>query len=71
MQDGNFKPSPEDFEWPADLLKPDFVFFLNVSEEERIRRHSHRKDFTNTKEEQTLAEDRLFREKYETKLRKN
>lgn len=49
--------------WPSDLLLPDLVIFLQVSENERLRRHSTRKDFTNTPEEQTLAEDQIFRQK--------
>lgn len=49
--------------WPKDLLQPDLVIFLQVSEKERLRRHSSRADFTNTKEEQTLAEDSRFRQK--------
>ncbi|ODN01933.1 UMP-CMP kinase 2, mitochondrial [Orchesella cincta] len=60
------RSEPESFEksdliWPADLLQPDLVVFLQVSEKERLRRHSTRKEFTNTKEEQTLAEDSRFR----------
>lgn len=60
------KSDPESFEksdliWPVDLLQPDLVVFLQVSEKERLRRHSSRKEFTNTKEEQTLAEDGKFR----------
>lgn len=52
-----------DFIWPSDLLQPDLVIFLKVTEEERLRRHATRVEFTNTKEEQTLAEDKIFREK--------
>jgi UMP-CMP kinase 2 len=57
------QPKPEDFVWPEDLLKPDLVIFLTVSEQERIRRHSLRQDFTNTAEEQTLAENESFRKR--------
>ncbi|XP_035702674.1 UMP-CMP kinase 2, mitochondrial-like isoform X2 [Folsomia candida] len=55
------QPKSEDFIWPDDLLKPDLVIFLQVSEQERIRRHTNRKDFTNTAEEQTLADNESFR----------
>jgi len=57
----NEKPKEDDFLWPDDLLKPDLVIFLQVSEQERIRRHTNRKDFTNTVEEKTLAENESFR----------
>lgn len=58
------KPKDDDFLWPDDLLKPDLVIFLQVSEQERIRRHTNRKDFTNTAEEKTLAENESFRKRY-------
>lgn len=54
----------EDLYWPSDLLKPNLVIFLTVSEKERLRRHRTRKDFTNTVEEQTLAADAEFRQRY-------
>jgi thymidylate kinase len=52
----------EDYIWPSDLLKPDLVLFLVVSEEVRRYRHAFR-NTTNTKEEQTLANDGIFRQK--------
>lgn len=58
------QPEAEDFLWPDDLLKPDLVIFLQVSEQERMRRHMNRKDFTNTQEEQTLAKNEAFRQWY-------
>jgi thymidylate kinase len=64
------EPLPQDFIWPSDLLKPDLVIFLQVSEQERIRRHTSRKDFTNTEEEQTLAKNEAFRNKYDISLKK-
>ncbi len=50
-------------DWPHDLLKPNLVLFLFVSEEERVRRHATRLLQTNTPEEQTLAKDQTFRDK--------
>lgn len=49
-------------DWPSDLLQPNMVLFLFVSEAERIRRHSTRVQQTNTVEEQSLAKDKTFRE---------
>ena len=49
--------------WPTDLLQPNLVIFLTVSEAERVRRHSTRLELTNTEEEQALAKDEVFREK--------
>ena len=49
--------------WPTDLLQPNLVIFLTVSEAERVRRHSTRHQLTNTEEEQALAKDKVFREK--------
>jgi len=50
-----------DLSWPSDLLQPDVVIFLQVSETERMRRFSSRRALTNTKEEQLLAGDQDFR----------
>jgi len=50
-----------DLSWPADLLQPDLVIFLQVSEKERMRRFESRREVTNTKEEQRLAADQDFR----------
>ena len=52
-----------DYNWPGDLLKPDVVIFLVVSEEVRRYRHAYR-NTTNTKEEQLLASNGIFRQKY-------
>lgn len=48
--------------WPGDLLKPDKVFFLHVSEGERLKRLSRRRVDTN--EEMQLKEDVEFRQSY-------
>jgi len=50
-----------DYNWPGDLLKPDMVIFLVVSEEVRRYRHAYR-NTTNTKEEQLLATNGIFRQ---------
>ncbi|KAG4072655.1 hypothetical protein HA402_004744 [Bradysia odoriphaga] len=50
-------------DWPHDLLKPNLVLFLLVSEEERVRRHATRLLQTNTPEEQSIAKDQSFRER--------
>lgn len=50
-------------DWPHDLLKPNLVLFLFVSEAERVRRHGTRLLQTNTPEEQTLTKDKAFRDK--------
>lgn len=52
----------EFYRWPHDLLKPDKVFFLHVSEEERLKRLSRRT--TATDEEDQLKEDLKFRQTY-------
>ncbi|CAL8095412.1 unnamed protein product [Orchesella dallaii] len=49
------------YNWPSDLLLPDLVLFLIVSEEVRRYRHAYR-NTTNTKEEQLLANNKDFRE---------
>ena len=47
--------------WPKDLQPyPDAVFFLNVSEKERLKRHAKRNS-TNTPEEVRLAKESNFR----------
>lgn len=50
-----------DFVWPHDLLQPDLVLFLVVSEEIRVARHAKR-GTTNTKEEKLLTNNGIFRE---------
>lgn len=57
------KSKNTNLDWPHDLLKPNLVLFLFVSEEERVRRHATRLLQTNTPEEQTLAKDPIFRDK--------
>jgi thymidylate kinase len=59
----NIKSSitPADFIWPYDLLQPDLVLFLTVSEEIRVARHAKR-NTTNTKEEKMLTNNGIFRE---------
>jgi len=47
--------------WPQDLLKPQLVLFLVVSEKVRQYRHRFR-NTTNTPEEQELANNSRFRE---------
>ncbi|XP_063241784.1 UMP-CMP kinase 2, mitochondrial-like [Bacillus rossius redtenbacheri] len=47
------------YDWPADLLRPDAVLFLDVSEEVRNSRLSSRA--ATTPEEDKLKEDRVFR----------
>lgn len=51
----------EVYEWPQDLLKPDIVIFLNVSEEVRKKRLSRR---TAKTDQENLLESKLeFRKK--------
>lgn len=49
--------------WPEDLLKPDHVFLLYVSEEERLKRLSRRTNATD--EEKHLKENAEFRRTYD------
>lgn len=49
------------YEFPKDLLKPDIIFLLVVSEEERLRRHSGRS--VEKLHEVMLKDDRTFRRK--------
>ncbi|XP_065164016.1 UMP-CMP kinase 2, mitochondrial-like [Atheta coriaria] len=48
------------YRWPADLIQPDVVLFLSVSEHERQRRQARRKEVT--KEEMMLKEIHSFRQ---------
>lgn len=50
------------YEWPSDLLKPDIVFFLSVSESKRMDRLMRRKNKTVTREELRLKDDKPLRE---------
>lgn len=50
------------YDWPTDLLTPDLVLFLSVSEEIRQIRMKGRGG-ENTQEEKHLQRDRLFRER--------
>ena len=52
------------YDWPSDLLKPDLVYFLNISEEERIRRLKKR-NILYTDEEQWLIKSKNFKERME------
>jgi len=57
-------PQVEDdiYKWPSDLLKPDIVILLNVSEEVRLERHSRRHPESVTLQEKLLKDDTKFRE---------
>ena len=50
------------YQWPSDLLKPDLVLFLTVTEEVRKQRLSDREGET-TFEEQHLDKDWWFRKR--------
>lgn len=50
------------YRWPDDLMKPDIVLLLNVSEDVRYERLSRRKNLT--EQEHHLNESSKFREKY-------
>nr|DBA25797.1 TPA: hypothetical protein GDO54_010143 [Pyxicephalus adspersus] len=50
------------YHWPDDLLKPDLILFLTVSDEERIRRIRNR-GLEETQEEKELEANNLFRQK--------
>lgn len=50
------------YKWPSDLLKPDIVLFLSVSEEVRRQRLDHRA-IEKTFEEKSLDKDMLFRQR--------
>jgi len=50
------------YNWPDDLLKPDLVYFLSVSEEERIRRLKAR-NIKFTDEEKWLISSKHFKER--------
>ncbi|CAG9771346.1 unnamed protein product [Ceutorhynchus assimilis] len=54
-------PSDEIYKWPDDLLKPDKVIFLNVSEEMRLERHSRRAAALVTTQENLLKDNVKFR----------
>ncbi|KAF6209038.1 hypothetical protein GE061_014781 [Apolygus lucorum] len=49
------------FTWPSDLLQPDLVVFLTVSEDVRLERMSRRSNFTS--EEDQLKENSAYRQK--------
>ena len=51
------------YQWPIDLLKPDIVFLLTVSEAVRAERMRKRHE-VETDEEKKIAKDIWFREKY-------
>lgn len=63
IQDDKLKlPDEEDdiYFWPKDLIKPDLVIFLTVSESIRLQRLSKRKTFTD--EEHELKKNAKYRE---------
>ncbi|KAK7869527.1 hypothetical protein R5R35_002301 [Gryllus longicercus] len=50
------------YKWPEDLIKPDLVLFLDVTEQTRNIRHARRvKRGETTKEEEQLVKDEAFR----------
>lgn len=55
--------SDEVYKWPDDLLKPDKVIFIDVSEEVRLERHSRRSENLVTEQERLLKKDNSFRQK--------
>lgn len=59
---GNILPPPDSpvYSFPSDLLEPDFVFFLTVTEENRLKRIAHRTGVT--PEEDKLKKEKLFRD---------
>lgn len=61
-QAGNILPPPDSpvYNFPSDLLEPDFVFFLMVTEENRIKRIASRTDIT--PEEDKLKKEKVFRD---------
>uniref|UniRef100_A0A8C5PS55 UMP-CMP kinase 2, mitochondrial n=1 Tax=Leptobrachium leishanense TaxID=445787 RepID=A0A8C5PS55_9ANUR len=54
----------EVYQWPKDLLKPDLVILLTVSDEERMQRMCKR-GLAKTVEEKELESNSLFRQKVE------
>lgn len=50
------------YDWPTDLLKPDIVFLLSVSEEKRTERLMNRKTKPITEEELKMKADKPLRE---------
>jgi UMP-CMP kinase 2 len=50
------------YQWPSDLLKPNLVLFLTVTEQVRKKRLSNR-EWENTFEEQHLDKDKEFRKR--------
>lgn len=50
------------YDWPCDLMKPDIVYFLNVTEEERIRR-LRKRNIQYTDEEDWLIKSKHFKQR--------
>jgi UMP-CMP kinase 2 len=50
------------YQWPSDLLRPNLVLFLTVTEQVRKKRLSNREG-ENTFEEQHLDKDKKFRKR--------
>lgn len=57
------EPSDEVYKWPDDLLKPNKVILLYVSEEVRLERHSRRNENLVTEQEKLLKKNDSFRQK--------
>ncbi|KAM5163731.1 UMP-CMP kinase 2, mitochondrial [Mantella aurantiaca] len=70
---GDIQNLPENhhviYNWPDDLLKPDLVIFLTVSDEERIRR-IRKRGLQETQEEKELEANSVFRQKVEEAYRR-
>lgn len=56
------EPSDEVYNWPDDLLKPNKVILLYVSEEVRLERHSRRNENLVTEQERLLKKNDSFRQ---------
>lgn len=54
--------SDDIYKWPSDLLKPDKIILLSVSEAVRLERHSRRAADMVTAQEKRLKDDTKFRE---------
>uniref|UniRef100_A0A1B6KQ92 Thymidylate kinase-like domain-containing protein n=2 Tax=Graphocephala atropunctata TaxID=36148 RepID=A0A1B6KQ92_9HEMI len=50
------------YEWPGDLLRPDIVFFLSVSESKRLDRLMRRKSKEVTREELKMKDNKALRD---------
>nr|ACO52064.1 Probable thymidylate kinase 1 [Aquarana catesbeiana] len=70
---GNIQNLPDHhhvvYQWPEDLLKPDLVILLTVSDEERIHR-IRKRGLQETQEEKELEANSMFRQKVEEAYRR-